>query len=142
MRDAHRVIIGEVQAQPVGDLLRTPRPRPTAIPPATAAPADPRDARAAHGDTTGSFGNAGQPVLHIAPQLGIDGELGWLGPPRPPVGMPLRGRRAIVKPAAARRRVAPQLPRNRRRRPTEPAGNLAHPAAPGPQDRDLLPLGE
>ena len=24
MRDAHRLIIGEVQAQPVGDLLRTP----------------------------------------------------------------------------------------------------------------------
>jgi len=115
MRDAPRLIIGEVQAQPARDLRRAPRPRPAAIPAATARPADPRDVRAAHRDTIGSLDNASEPVLDIAPQLIVDGELGRLGPPRPPVGMPLRGRRAIVKPAAASRGVASQLPRDRRR---------------------------
>ena len=40
------------------------------------------------------------------------------------------------------RRVAPQLPRDRRRRPAELAGDLAHPEPLRVQDRDLLTLGE
>jgi hypothetical protein len=118
MGDAHRLIIGEVQAQPVGDLLWTPRPGPTAIPAATAAPAEPLDVRAAHRNTIGSLDHASQPVLDKAPQLVVDGKLGRLGPPRPPICMPLRGCRAIVKAAAAGGGVASQLPRDRRRRPT------------------------
>src|SRR5437879_915820 len=38
--------------------------------------------------------------------------------------------------------VAPQLSRHRRGRSADPAGDLAHPAALGAQQRDLLPLGE
>jgi hypothetical protein len=45
MRDAHRLIIGVVQAQPVGDLLRAPRPRPAPILPAPVTTADPRHLR-------------------------------------------------------------------------------------------------
>jgi hypothetical protein len=86
--------------------------------------------------------NASQPVLHIAAQLVVDSELGRLGPACAAVGMPLRGRRAIVKAAAASRGVAPQLPRDRRRRPTQPARDLAHPATTGTQKRDLLALSE
>ena len=106
------------------------------------APSDPRDVRAAHSDAVGPLDHASQPVLHIAPQRLVDGELGRLGPPRPQVGMPLRRRRAIVKTATASRGVAPQLPRDRRRRPTQPPRDLAHPAATGTQDRDLLTLSE
>src|SRR5438876_11073759 len=39
-------------------------------------------------------------------------------------------------------RVAAQLARDRRRRPTEPASDLAHPDPLAVQDRDLFPLGK
>src|SRR5437763_4979485 len=42
----------------------------------------------------------------------------------------------------ARGRVATHLPRDRRRRPIQPAGDLAHPNTLSAKDRDLFPLGK
>ncbi len=142
MGHAHRPIIRKVEPQPVGDLLRAPRPRPATVRPSTVTPTDPLHVRAIDGDTVGPLHRARQPVLHIAAQLEVRRELGGLRAPRPQVAMPLCGRGAIPEPAATSRSVAPQLPGNRRRRTTEPARDFPHPAALGTQQRDLLPLGE
>ena len=56
--------------------------------------------------------------------------------------MPLRGGGPILQAAAARGSVAPQLARDRRRRPPQPAGDLAHPVALRAPQRDLLPFRE
>jgi hypothetical protein len=114
-RDPHRVSIGEVQAQPIGDLLRAPRVRPAPVPAATTTPADPRDLRPSHGDAVGALHAASQPILHIATQPIVDRQLGRLGALSTLIGMPLRCRRPVIQAAAARRGVAPQLPRDRRR---------------------------
>jgi hypothetical protein len=114
-RDPHRVIIREVQAQPVGDLLRAPRPRPAPIPSATAAPADPRDLRTGEGDAVGTLHAASQPLLYVTAQPIVNRQLRRLGALRARIGMPLRCRRPVVQAAAARRGVAPQLARDRRR---------------------------
>ena len=130
--DPHRLIIGEVDPQPAGDLLRAPRRRPPPVLPARpcrrpfhARPPGPAPASRRAGD------RAGQPVLHVLAQRVVGGELGRLRAPGAPLGVPLRGRRPVLQPPAARRGVAAQLPRDRRRRPAQPAGDLAHARCPG-----------
>src|SRR4029453_10184222 len=59
-----------------------------------------------------------------------------------PLGIPLSRRGPILQPATAGRGVAAQLARDRRRRPIDPPGDLAHPAALSVEDRDLLALSE
>jgi len=56
--------------------------------------------------------------------------------------MPLRGGGSIRQTTATGSRVAAQLTRDRRRCPPQPPGDLAHPGLLGPQQRDLLALGE
>src|SRR5215204_1676051 len=52
--------------------------------------------------------------------------------------MPLRYRGAILQPATASGGVAPQLPRDRRRRPSDPTRYPLYSAALHPQERNLL----
>ena len=86
--------------------------------------------------------HAGQPLLHVLPQLGIDRELRRLGPAPGAIRMPLRRRRSVREAAGTRGGVATQLPGNRRRRPRHPAGNLAHSMPLNTPECDLLSIGE
>src|SRR5215212_9517788 len=135
-------IVGKVEPQATGDLLRAPRPGPSPTLPPPVPPALPghdrsRDRGSARGDD-----HAGEPVLHVAPQRRVDRQFRRLRTPRGPLGGPLRGGGPIVQTAAARGSIAPQLPRDRRRRPPQPAGALAHPVALRAPQRDLLPVRE
>jgi hypothetical protein len=56
--------------------------------------------------------------------------------------MPLRRRRSVLEAASARGCIAAPLPRDRRRRPSQPAGDVAHAPPLGVPDGDLLPVGE
>src|SRR5438046_9320529 len=84
----------------------------------------------------------GKPLLHIAPQLRVQRELRRLWPSSAAVRMRLSGRDPIFGPAAADRRVALQLPGDRRRCTPELTGDPTHPAATSEQHCDLLSLGE
>src|ERR1700733_7794305 len=141
MRDAHRLIIGEVNAQTSGDLLRTPRLSPAAVLPRPVTPPAPADLRTRDAPVR-ALHFSGEAVLHIAPQLRVDRELGRLRPLGAPVGMRLRGRGPILRPAAAECRVTLQLSGDRRRRTTQLTRDLPDPTTPCEQDRDLLPLDE
>src|SRR5262249_1664097 len=140
MRDPHRVILGEVDAESVRDLLRAPRPRPapvltTAVPTTSEA-----HLRAGHRLAVGPRPRAGGPVLDVLPQRGILGQLRDRRTARTALRVPLRRRRPVLQAVRARGRVATQLPRDRRRRPIQPGGDLAHPDTLSAKDRDLFPL--
>ena len=140
--DPHRFIIGEVKAQPVGDLLRAPRPGPAPVLTAAVTPPAPAHRRPWHGDPVRPLHSAGQAILHIPPQLRVHGKPRGLRTPRPPVRMPLRGRGPVLQSAATRRGVPAQLPGDRGRRAADLTGDPPHPATKRAQDRDLLPLSE
>jgi hypothetical protein len=70
----------------------------------------PADHRAAWRDD-----HAGQPLLHVPPQLSIDRELRRLRPARGAIRTPLRRRPSVLEAAGARGGVAAQLPRASRR---------------------------
>ncbi len=99
-------------------------------------PAGPAPAPVGRGD------HPGQAVLHVVAQRLVRGELGHLGPATAPFGMPLRGRGPVRRRVTASRGVAAKFPRDRRRRPAHPAGDLAHPQLLRAQDRDLLTLSQ
>src|SRR3712207_9118836 len=63
-------------------------------------------------------------LLDILPQSRVHRQLGRLRPTRRPLSMPLCRRGSVLKIAAARRRVAPQLTRDRRRRSEEHTSEL------------------
>src|SRR5690606_14598749 len=128
--------------EPVRDLFRAPRPAPASVLAASVAPSDPGDLRSRHLDAVRGGPHAGEPVLHILPQPVVGGRLAHLGAAGGPVGVPLGHRGPVVQPAAAGRGVAPQLPRDRRRRPAQLASDLSHPAPLGAQHSDLLTLGK
>ena len=86
---------------------------------------------------------SGQALLHVLAQPVVDRELGGLRALGALLGMPLRHRRPVVQRAAARRGVAAQLPRDRRRRAPDLARDLTHAHRPAARkQRDLLALGE
>ena len=87
----------------------------------------------------GTYDDAGQALLHVPPQLSIDRELRRLRPARGAIRMPLRRRRSVLEAAGARGGVAAQLPRDRRRRSGQPAGDLAYSMPLGAPE---LPVGE
>src|SRR6185437_10968847 len=106
----HRLIFGEVELESAGDLFWTP--------PAGAA----------------------QLVLHMLTQSLVASQLGHLRAGSAPLAVPLRSRGPVVPLAAARRGVAPQLSRDRRRVAAQAASDLTHPELLGEQDRDLFTL--
>jgi hypothetical protein len=140
--DPHSPIIGEVDRQPVGDLLGAPRPRPTPVLAAAVPSPYPPNRRTPNRRAVRGGHLAGEPVLHVLAQLGVAGKLGWLGPPRLTLGLPLRDRRPVLQLAASRRCVAAQLTRDRRRRATQLPGDLAYPELLGVQQWSALGLME
>ena len=142
VREPHRVIIREVHRESVGDLLRTPRGGPAAVPAASVTPPDPAHLRTGHQSAVRGGDHTSQPILHVLAQRRIGGQLGGLRAPSTALGMPLSRRSPILQRAATGSGVPAQLPRDRRRRPAHLPGDLTHAAAPGLQDRDLLALGE
>ena len=141
VRDPHRRIIGELELEPLGDLLRAPRAHPPPVLSArlVAALPRPRD-RPCRGRAVRQAHLAREALLHVLTQPRVGSELGRLGPPRDQLGLPLRHRRPVLELVAPRRGVAPQLPRDRRRRAPQPPRGLAHPDPLRLQDRDLLAL--
>src|SRR3984885_2023508 len=142
VRDPHRLIIREVQTQPIGDLLRAPGLRPAPVLAATATPTDPDDLRATHYDAARVLHRPGETVLHIPPQLSIDSQLGRLRTLPTSVRVPLRSAGPIRETTTTSRSVTAQLAGDRRRRPTEPTCNLTNATPAGSQQRDLLPLSK
>jgi hypothetical protein len=70
---------------------------------------DPGHLRTGHRAAVGTRDGPGEPVLHIAPQRVVRGELCPLWTPRLPIGVPLRGRGSIVQGSATGRGVAAQF---------------------------------
>lgn len=69
---------------------------------------------------------AREPLLDFAAQPIIARKLGHLRTPGPTLRMPLRDRRLVLEPGRPRRSVTAQLPRDRRRAPARPSGDLTH----------------
>src|SRR3954452_7719379 len=113
MADPHRRIVGEIDLQPIRDLLRAPRLRPAPILAPSMPTTDPAHARTHNLRATRRRDHTGQPLLHVHAQRLVREELGDLRPPPAPIGMPLRGRRPILELAASCRRVASQLAQDR-----------------------------
>ena len=141
VRDAHRHIIREVQAQPIGICsgLQDLAHRRSLRGPYACRSIDPPDRRQRTRQAAAQHRTGG---VHIVAQLRVGGKLCGLRSPATPVGVPLRGRCPIRQRAAASPGVAAQLPRDRRRRSPDPPGDLAHPQLLGAQQSDLLPLSE
>ena len=140
-RDPHRFIVGILDPEPMGDLLRAPRCRPMSVLAAAMTSTTPgAHVWARHGRPILSHHRAGEVVLHVAPEPIVRGQLGYLRALGTSVAVPLRSRRPIRQTAAPSRRVATQLSRDSRRGSPEPTGNVAHPGALSSQDRDLFPL--
>ena len=74
MGDPHRLIIREVQAQPIGDLLRTPVPPPPVLARAMTPP-DPPNLRARDSAPVRPVHSPRQAVLHITAQLRVSRRL-------------------------------------------------------------------
>src|SRR5947207_817155 len=141
MRDAHRLIIGELNAQASGDLLRTPALSPAAVLARSMTPPAPGDLRTGDAPVR-PLHSPGKPVLHIGPQLRVHRELRRLRSSGATLSMPVSGRGSIFNSAASSRSVALQLSGDCRRGTTELTRDLAHPGATSEQHRDLLTLSE
>ena len=85
---------------------------------------------------------AGQPVLHIAAQRCVDGQLGQLWTAGRAVRVPLRIDGPVIQTTAARGRIASQLTRDRGRRPPEATRDVPHAMTLGAQQRELLAFRE
>ena len=143
VRDPHRVIIGEVDAQPVGDLLRAPGARPPAVLTPRLVPPVPRPGRRPrHRGPVRPANLPRQPFLHVLPQPLVTYELRGLRTPSHHLRLPLRDRRPILQLPAASGRIASQLSGDRRWRAPDPPGDLTHTSTLRSEQRDLLPLSK
>src|SRR6266542_272595 len=142
VRDPHRLIIGEVDPEPICDLLWTPRLRPAPVLTATVPTTGETHSRPRRRLAVWSRDRAGEPLLHVLAQRVVGGELRDLRAARAPLCVPLRGRRAVLQAVRARGRVAAQLPRDRRRSPLQPTGDHSYPDTLRVKDCDLFPLSK
>ena len=143
--DAHGLIIGEVDHQPVRDLLRAPGRRPTAGPPvrlvqplprAVGGPGDDRAVRTLR-TCPPSRSCTYSRSRSLSTSFAVFGRFAAC------LRLPLRDRRPVLRLAAAGRGVAAQLTRDRRRDHARARGrSRARPWPCALQQRDLLTLGE
>ncbi len=129
--DPHRGIIGEVDRQPVGDLLRAPRSSPAPILAAAVAAADPSDVGPRHKATVGPRDHARKTVSDVLSQLLVRSQLGHFGATRAPLDMPLGRGGPVLQAVRPSRGVAPQLPRDRRGVAAQTASDLTKPRSVG-----------
>ena len=101
VRDLHRLILGEVDLESGGHLLRTPGSRPASVLAATVTATVPVHIGTRHPRPVGGRNHAFESVLHVPAQLVLCSQLRHLRSFRLPVGVPLRGRSAILKSATA-----------------------------------------
>ena len=142
MADPHRRVIRVVQPQALGDLLRAPRHSPSTVLPRPVPASLPGHGWPGNRGPARGGDMARQPLLHVGPQHRVRRELRRLRATGRPLRVPLGRGRPVLEAATPRRRIAPQLPRDRGRRPPEPAGHLAHAVTLRPQQGDLLPFRE
>jgi hypothetical protein len=141
--DAHGLIIGEVERDPVRDLLRAPRRHPAPVlPERLVQPLPRRCPGPGHDRAVRSAHPTVQPLLHVLPQSRIRHQLRRLRTLGCLLRLPLRHHGAILRLAAPGRRVPAQFTRHCRRIAADAAGDLAHPLVLGLEQRDLLALGE
>jgi hypothetical protein len=140
--DPHGLIIGEVDPQPVRDLLGTPRLAPAPVGSAAVPATDEAHVGTGHRRAVRLLDMPSQPVLDVVAQPVVRGQLRDLRSAGSPLGMPLSRGRPIPKFGGSCRRVPAKLARDRRRRPADAPGDLADPVLLGVQNRDLLALLE
>src|SRR4051794_10558729 len=140
--DAHALVIRVVEPQTLSDLLRAPRPRPASALPRPVSASLPGHGRPRHRSAARSDDGRSEPFPYIGPQRRTPRELRPLRTARRPFRMPRRGGGPVIQVAAPRRRVAPQLARDRRCRPSRATCDLPHAKTSRPPQRDLLPFGK
>src|SRR5712692_3026569 len=142
MGDPHGLIMWEVDAQSIRDLLGTPGVGPAAVSAAAVPTPDPAHLGSRHELAIKSGDRAGEAVLHVLAKLLVLSELGDLRAAGSALRVPLGCRGPIFQSVRAGRGVAAQLPRDRRWCSTDAASDLTYPELLCVQDRDLLPFGE
>ena len=140
--DSHGLIIGEIDSEPVRDLLRTPRccPPPVSSPSVTAT--GPAHLGSWHQLAIWAGDLTTQTILHILTKFVVGGQLGELRAAGTPLCVPLRCRCPINHTTTTSCGVAAQLPRNRRRATTKATTDLPHPHTLRTEDSDLFPFGK
>ena len=140
VRDSHGLIVGEVDPEPVRDLLGTPRRCPPSILSGPVTATDPAHLGSWHQLAIRSSDLPTQTIRHIVAKGVVRGELRDLRAAGTPLCVPLRSRCPINHTTTTSRRVAAQLTRNRRRATTQAATDLTHPNTLRIKYGDLFPL--
>src|SRR5438128_1362664 len=142
VRYPHGRILGEVEPQPIRDLLGAPRRCPPSVRSTTVASTDEPHLRAGNSLPVDPGDRAREPVLHVRTKPIRRCQLRRLGTAGLQIGLPLRNRRPIVELAASRGRIAAQLTGDRRRETAERAGDRAYSQTLPSEQRDVFALGE
>ncbi len=132
--------MGELDPEPVRDLLRTPRlrPPPVASPPPTAT--RPAHFGSWHRLAVRSSDLPTEAILHILTKLFVGGQLRHLRAASTPLRVPLRSCCPTNHTTTTGRRVTPQLTADRRCATTQPAADLPHPNTLRMKNGDLFPF--
>ena len=101
VRDPHGLIMGEIDPEPVRDLLRTPRLRPPTISPPAVMATRPLHFRPWHHPTVRVGDHPTQTIPHIPAQFVVGRQLGDLRAAGTPLSVPLRRRGPIDHPTTA-----------------------------------------
>jgi hypothetical protein len=127
VRDAHRLIIRDVDPESVSDLLRAPRTGPSPMRATPVAAPDPRYVGAFNGGAVGRPDPSAKAILHVLAKSVVRRELCHLATLGTAIRVPLRCRGSVVEESATGGGVPAQLARDRRGRPTRAAGDCPDP---------------
>jgi hypothetical protein len=108
MRDPHGRIIGEIELEPVGNLLGAPGRRPASVLASSVTPTDPPHIGTCQERPVEFADRARQGILHVLAECLVDGKLRQFRSPRTPICMPLGRQGTIVEIATARRGIPSQ----------------------------------
>ena len=140
--DAHGLVIWKVEPKTPGNLLRTPGACPPSMLSRPVSSLLPQHIGPLDRASTRCGDQAGEPILDIGPQLFTDRKLRRLRTSCRSLCVPLRRAGTILQATAACGRVAPQLPRDGRSRPSNLPGDVAYLPALCAQQGDLLAFRE